>query len=367
MSISNGFDTTAILGALSGRIGWKQPPSGPTLNTANKASASGRYFQDFHPMVTVQNVKDTIEFGETMNDSQFNAFLESMQKSAILRMVNGVFNKTQLIESTLIFDRKLRNDIPTNNFGKFCGYRLMVGQGEFALQVSRASFLFNKDVSFTLYLYQDAIVAPLYTIEVTAEAYNEAYIELPNWIVNYVSAKSMGGVFYIGYYQDEIAAQNAVALDEFVTQWNRSYVFGYTAFEAVADFANLSFVRVAVPYTLRTYGMNLEVQTYRDFTNKIIKNASLFDEAIGLTMAVEALGYITYSGRSNKTQRITQEMATVIYNEIMNSGDALQLNPYVAGLKQQLTQEIGRLNKNFFPDRRTGEIITTRPPVYGVR
>jgi len=367
MSISNGFDTTAILGALTGRIGWRQPPSGPVLTDGNKASASGRYFQDFHPMATVQNIKDTIEFGESMNDAQFNAFLESMRKSAVLRMVNGVFNKTQLIESTLIFDRKLRNDIPTNNFGKFCGYRLMIGPGEFALQVSRASFLFNKDVSFTLYLYQDAIVDPLYSIGVTAEAFNEAYIELPEWIVNYVSAKSMGGVFYIGYYQDEIAAQGAVALDEFVTQWNRSYVFGYTAFEAVADFENLSFVRVAVPYTLRTYGMNLEVQTYRDFTNKIIKNASLFDEAIGLTMAVEALGYITYSSRSNKTQRITQEMATIIYNEIMNSGDALQLNPYVAGLKQQLTQEIGRLNRNFFPDRRMGEIITSRPPIYGVR
>jgi hypothetical protein len=367
MSISNGFDTTAVLGKLAGRIGWKQPPLGPTLNTFNKGSLSGRYFQDFHPMITITNIKDTIEFGETMNDSDFNAFLESMQKSAILRMINAVFNKTQLIESTLIFDRKLRNDIPTNNYGKFCGYRLMIGPGEFALQISRASFLFNKDVTFTLYLYQDAIIDPLYEIEVTAEAYNEAYIDLPNWVLNYVSAKSMGGVFYIGYYQDEIEAQGAVALDEFVTQWNKAYVFGYTAFEAVADFENRSFVRIAVPYTLRTYGMNLEVQTYRDFTNKVIKNASLFDEAIGLTLAIEALGYMTYSARSNKTQRITQEMGSIIYNEIMNSGDALQLNPYVAGLKQQLTQEIGRLNRNFFPDRRIPEILTTRPPIYGVR
>lgn len=367
MSISNGFNTTQVLSKLTGRIGWKQPIGGPTLNTANKKADSGRYFQDFHPLVTVQNIVDTIEGGESMNNEQINAFLEGMQKSAILRTINGVFNKPQLIESTLIFDRKLRNDIPTNNYGKFCGYRLYCGQGEFALQVSRAAFIFNANATFTLYLYQDMVLEPLYTKEVTVTAYNETYVELPDWIVNYISEKSMGGVFYIGYYQDELAAQNAVALDEFVSQWNRSFAFGYTAMEAVADFSNKTFIRIAVPYTLRTYGMNLEIQTYYDFTNKIVKNATLFDEAIGLTMAIEALGYITYSARSNKTQRITQEMGAIIYNEIMNSGDALQLSPYVAGLKQQLVQELGRLNRNFFPDGRLGEIKTTRPPIYGVR
>lgn len=367
MSISNGFDVTKVLSKLTGRVGWKQPASGPTLDNANKASASGRYFQDFHPLVTVQNIVDTIEDGEIMSTDQVNAFLTGMQKSAILRTINGVFNKPQLIESTLLFDRKLRNDIPTTNYGKFCGYRLMVGQGEFALQVSRAAFIFNADATFTLYLYQDMVLEPLYTKEVTVTAFNETYVELPEWVVNYISDRSMGGVFYIGYYQDEILAQNAVALDEFVSQWNRSFAFGYTAMEAVADFSNLTFNRIAVPYTLRTYGMNLEIQTYYDFTNKIVKNVSLFDEAIGLTMAIEALGYITYSARSNKTQRCTQEMGAIIYNEIMNSGDALQLSPYVAGLKQQLVQEIGRLNRNFFPDNRLGEIITTRPPIYGVR
>lgn len=368
-TISNGFNASAILEKLFGRVGWRQPSvdGSPTLNAANTTSRSGRYYQDFHPLVTVQNILDTVEGGEGMDDAQVNAFLMSMQQSVILRTINGVFNKPQLIESTLLFDRKLRNDIPTTNYGKFCGYRLMIGPGEFALQVSRVSFLFNANATFTLYLYQDAIIAPLYQKEVTVTAYNEAYIDLDDWIVNYVSSKSMGGVFYIGYYQDEINAQGAVALDEFVTQWNRSYAFGYTAMEAVADFANKTFVRIAVPYTLRTYGMNMEVQTYYDFTNKIIKNASLFDEAIGLTMAIEALGYMAYSARSNKTQRITQEMGSIIYNEIMNSGDALQLNPYVAGLKQQLTQEIGRLNRNFFRDDRIVEIKTTRPPIYGVR
>lgn len=368
MSISNGFNTTQVLEKLTGRLGWRQPITvPPTVNAANLKATSGRHFEDFHPMVTLQNIQDTIEHGEAMTDGQFNTFLTNMQESAILRTINGVFNKPQLIESTLIFDRKLRNDIPTNNFGKFCGYRLMVGQGEFALQVSRAAFIFNADVSFTFYLYQDMILEPLYNIQVNATAYNETYVELPDWIINYISNKSMGGVFYIGYYQDEIAAQNAVALDEFVTQWNRSFAFGYTAMEAVADFSTKTFKRIAVPYTLRTYGMNLEIQTYYDFTNKIVKNASLFDEAIGLTMAIEVLGYITYSARSNKTQRITQEMGSIIYNEIMNSGDALQLNPYVAGLKQQLIQEIGRLNRNFFADSRIMEVKTTRPPIYGVR
>lgn len=368
--VTNGFNTTQVLTALTGRLGWRQPASGsPVIDATNAASKSGRYFQDMHPLLTVSNIKDTIEGGQSMNDAAVNAFLLRMQQSAILRTINGIFDQPQLIESTLLFDRTLRNDIPTQNFGKFCGYRLYVGPGDVAVQMSRVSFLFSANCTFKLYLYQDAVIAPLKSKDVTVTAYNETYVDLEDWIINYISPSAMGGVFYIGYYQDEIQAQGAVALDEFVSQWNRSLAFGFTAFETPATWTanNPTFYRIAIPYTLRTYGMNVEIQTYKDFTNKIVKNPSLFDEAIGLTVAIEALGYMTYNTRSNKNQRITQEMAALIYNEIMNSGDADQLNPYVAGFKQQLTQEISKINRNFFPDPRRGQVITSRPPIYGVR
>lgn len=370
MAISNGFDTTKVLEKLSGRIGWKQPTSGGfTLSDDNKKSLSGRHFTDFHPMVTIDNIFDTIEGGDAMNTTQKNEELWSMQESAILRLINGVFNQTQLVESTLLFERTLRNDNLVTNNGKFCGYRFIVAPGAFAVQISRVSLMFTKDATLTLYLYHDMVKEPLKTKVVETKAYEEVAFDLEDWIFEHNGANHLGGTYYFGYYQAEAQAQEGCqAIEQFINMWNKTYAVGYTAFETPANFGETpDFTRISIPYTFRPYGLNVEVQTFRDFTGEITKNASLFDNAIGLTFAIHALGYMVYSQRSNKTQRITQELGSLIYNEIMNSGDAVQLNPYVAGLKQELTQEIGRLNRNFFADPRFGEIKTTRPPIYGIK
>jgi hypothetical protein len=318
--------------------------------------ATARWFEEFHPMVTLNNLKDVVEEEHVATDDTWYNKLVDIEQGVIMTLLNGVFNEPQLIESTLIWDRQLRNDLPYTNMGKFVGYRLFVAPGEFALQISRISFMFNGDANFNLYLFQDMKKAPLYSIPVSVTGHDETYVDLPNWILNYTSPMAQGGTFYLGYFQNDLGSVQA--LEQFVTRWNRSLAFGYTAFEAVQVTGQYDFNRIQVPYTYRTYGMNLEVQTYKDFTNRVIKNASLFDEAIGLAMAIVVLGYEAYSARSNGTERITKEMATLIYGELNNSGEAKEINPYIAGLKLQLRRELSRINRNFFS---CDEIVTTRP------
>lgn len=365
MAITNGFDTTKILASLSGRVGWQQPTlaESPVIDADNLKSASGRYFQDFHPMVTISNLLSCIEDDGLTTDAGINAFLKQLQNTAILRALNGVFDKPQMLESTLLFDRTLRNDIVTQNFGKFCGYRFYVSPGDFSAQLSRVSLFFNADATFNLYCFNDAVKLPIYTQTVTVKANEEVFIDLTDWILNYIDTKSAGGVFYVGYFQNDLGG--AKAIDQFVSQWNKSLAFGYTAMEAVST-SSTDFVRIAVPYTLRTYGMNIEVQTYKNYTNKVIKQASLFDEVIGLTMAITVLGYMAYSTRSNQKERVTEELSARIYNEIYNSGDAVQLNPYVAGLKQQMTRELEKLRDNYFNNNRVYKVLTSRAPINGV-
>ena len=74
----------------------------------------------------------------------------------------------------------------------------------------------------------------------------------------------------------------------------------------------------------------------------------MFDEAMGLAMATIVLGYEAYSTRTNFDQRNMKDMASIIYGEINNSGDAKDINPYIAGLKMQLRRELKRINDNFF-------------------
>lgn len=366
--ITNGFDITQVLAALGSRIGWYPATQADSLvlTDANKASTSGRYFDQFHPMITLENIVANME-DENANAAQQNDFLARVKTGVITSVVNAVFNRPQLIETTLLFERQLRNDSPYTNAGKFCGYRFWVAPGQIACQISQVSLLFSGDATFKLYLFHDAIKAPLYEISVTVTAASEVIVELPDWIIKHIdkTKKIQGGVFYFGYFQNDLPV-GVVALNQFVSVWNTSYAFGYTGFEILQTDPQPTpnFQRIAVPYTLTTYGMNVELQTYHDFTNLIIKNASLFDEVIGLSNAAVLLGYMSYSTRSNFISRMTKDMAEKIYAEINSSGSYVQ-TPYIAGLKKQIQREIERIQENIFYDAsKCNEFTTTQPNVW---
>jgi len=358
--MTNGFDTSIILPELMGRIGWAQPTQSDSvaLSDVNKSSASGRTFQQFHPLLTLQNLLACQE-DPNLSSDQFNEFLQNMLTGVCMSTVNAVFNRPQLLESTTIFERLRRNDNLTTNSGKFVGYRLWLAPGNYAALISKVSFLFSANATFNLYLFHDALKAPLQTQSITVQAYSEVTKDI-NWVLQRINSTHMSGVFYLGYFQNDLPA-GCVAIEEFVTQWNDTYNLGYSAFEIPQVPGQVDFVRIAVPYTFKTYGMNAYLQVYRDFTDTILRNSHLFDELIGLSMAVMGLGIMTYSTRSNFTERITKEMAMQVYNEINNSENS-QMSPYVAGLKKQITREISRVQDAFFHDpSKSNEIVTSRP------
>lgn len=355
---SNGFTLTNETFQTSQKLTLQFKPS----VAVSPGTTAGRFYEQFHPLCTLDNFlaaqPNTAFTG--INDPNFLTLLSDLEQGVIMQLLNGVFNEPQLIESTLMFDRQLRNDIPYTPAGKFCGYRFYIAPGEFAAQISRASFIFNGVATFNLYLFQDMQTEPLFTQSITTVSGQEVLVDLDDWIIHYTQPSSQGGVFYLGYFQNDLP-DNVLALDQFINRWNESLAFGYTAFETPSVSAT-DFIRIQVPYTYRTYGMNLEIQTYKDFTNRVVKNASLFDEAIGLMMAVIVLGYEAYSTRTNLTERITGPMADRIYAEINNAGYNTENNPFIAGLKKQVERETKRINDNFF--KKPG-VITSRPPIWG--
>lgn len=327
-----------------------------------KSGASGRYFEQFHPYCNLANLGPAIQQDLTVGGlgvTPSTSFLVDLEEGMITSLVAAVFNQPQMLQDTMIYDRKLRQDNAWTNTGKFCGYRIYIASGEYVAAIRKASFIFNGAATFNLYLYQDMNPVPLYTQQVTTIAGQEVYVDLTDWIVKYNNGSSaQGGVYYIGYYQNDLGAVQA--LDQFVSQWNQTYAFGYTAFETPQTGAG-TFNRIAIPYSFVTYGMNLVVETYKEFTHRIIKNASMFDEAMGLAMAVIAIGYQAMNVRTNVTTRLTEDTAAKLYGEINNSGDSKDINPYVAGLKMQLRRELKKLSDNFF--KHCG-VTTSRPPVF---
>lgn len=331
--------------AFQGRLGWQQPTiaGAPVIDEANLESSSMRYFDDFHAAVKANRLADVLD-DKDMTDEEFNTLLQTMDKTVIMRCLNAVFNRPQLIEHSLLYERSsnLRNVVIPNQ-GNFCGYRIKVSEGNYAVQLNTIALFFDTAATFNVYLFNDLTKAPLQTKSVTTVANSQVTIQL-DWVLNYISTNK-GGLFYIGYFQDDLGSAHAV--DEQLNQWQPSKVYGAWPFQSPKT-AALDFNRINPSVVFRTYGMNIEVSAYRDYTQVIIQNAHLFDEARGLMMAVNVIETIKNSIRSNSDQRLNQEnMKDLEYD--LNLAFPSEERPFMAGLKAQLISQFKKINENIYP------------------
>jgi hypothetical protein len=356
--VTNGFDISRVNDAMEGRLGWLQPtlPGSPDIDADNLLSKSGRYYNDgsFHPTCTIERIK-SVQENASISDSDFNALLIQLDKAATTRCLNAVFNRPQLVEHSLLYERasNVRNVVIPNS-GNFCGYRIKVSKGDWAVQLDSVSLYFDRVATFKLYLFNDLIASPVAEKEVTTQANSQVIVDL-NWAVNYASAANSGGLFYIGYFQDDLG--EARALDEQLNIWETTKIFGAYPFQSPRKTGALDFNRTNPSVVFKTYGLNLELSSYRDYTRSIVQNAHLFDNARGLLMAIRVMEEIKYSTRTNATERQSKEaIDQADLNLDLNLAMPTENLPFVAGLKAQLTQELGRISRNFFPKAQASSV-----------
>lgn len=351
--LSNGFNLDRIFPNYLGRIGWHQPKNSKiTLSQENLKALSGRYYdRSGHKACTVENLYYAQE-DESITSDEFNDFLQEQDEACLMRCITAIFNRPALIEHRINYTRtgNVRN-IPIPNTDLFCGYRINIANGDYAVMLNSVSLAFDKSISFNLYLYNDLLEPPIYTAEVSTIANTQTRHQL-EWVLNYVVSSdigtpsgNMGGVVYIGYFQRDIEAQGAKALDEQLNLWSDTKIFGAYPFQA-PRIGELDFQRRYPSVNFRNYGLNIEVSSYRDYTQLLIQNAHLFDEARILTMSINALEMIKYSNRTNNPQRLNDENVRDLSLD-MNLARPSKDLPFVAGLKEQLTRELIRVSDNF--------------------
>lgn len=338
---TNGFDYNRVMAAMVGRIGFKQVPVSPVLNSANQISRSGRYFQDFHSLVSLPNIEATMPDG-----SVFDAHLEGLQRAAILRILNRVFKEREYYENTMVYEREQEDADEVAGTGQFTGMEIKVAKdGKSLVQVNSVVLNFNQDVIFTLYLFKDGKKSPVWQQEVSAVAYEATVVSLDNCILGGL-LPNKGNRYYLGYFQSDLGTAKALAEDG---DRNRSLMFSACPFYSNAT--GPDFDREHISYPGDYYGFNAEISSFRDHTATIVSRPNVFDEAVGLQMAYMVIEQILYAVRSNSTERILKD-------EIARVGAQLELNGYapvsdmqkVEGIAQRIDKEIARVNKSLFPN-----------------
>lgn len=75
------------------RIGWAEamPPSTVEVSDENKETESGRYFNGFNQLATVENVNASITNKDADNDT-LNEFLAEMRKDGVMDVLTKVYN-----------------------------------------------------------------------------------------------------------------------------------------------------------------------------------------------------------------------------------------------------------------------------------
>jgi len=346
---TNGFDIATILPLLKKRIGFRET-TGFTLSTANKESLSTRYFQSFHTAVTLNNIKETMETPYT-DATAFDAVLSNLEDDAIAAMLNNIFNKPQLIETGLLFNRWQQTQLQLiPNTSKAVGYRIKLSGKPCSLQINSIALRFTAAATFNIYLFSDTKVAPLFTKSVTTIANDETVIDLSadNWIINSNSAAYKDSYFYLVYFQDDLLT--AQAYDDQTVYFNTALMYCAEGVE-LNPVTSETFSKDAIGYNYRSYGMLPEISVYRDFTSQIKAQAHIFDEAIGKQLAIKVIEQILGSTRSNTTQRITQEQLNTWMADL-NIAKPTEERPFMPGLKSQYEKEIKRLNETFFPKQK---------------
>lgn len=348
---TNGFNYSKVIPALMPRLGWMQTDGAQTLDTSNLTATSGRRFNDgsFHAIVTLKNVYDTME-QKSATAEQFNAYLSSVHRAIILRSLNGVFKEPEYICQGLLYDRwnTGNNDQSLPNSGKFVGWQIKVPSIiDLATQIDSIALYFDGAATFNLYVFNDVKAEPVYTKEVTTVANTQTIEDLSEWILNYVGGANHGGIFYIGYFQDDLGDVKAIWETNICFKANSPY--GAITIESESTGAT-SFNRKQILYNLRTNGLNPHISVFKDPTWQVLKKASLFDNLTGLQMAAFCLEMYRWTGRSNETERgLSDTMDKAKLDLDLNGVTLISDGPKTIGLKQRIEQETIRVSKAFQP------------------
>jgi hypothetical protein len=345
---TNGFNRAKVTNALLGRLAWRQPTvsGAPVLTSANNSSGSGRYFDGFHALSNIMNVKSTMQ-DKDANDTTFNAFLQSLYQDIMMRCVTGIFSQYELIEQTMAYDRispSINQQITST--GQFAGYEIeVVKDNHVSIQIHSVTLLFTEDKTFNLYLFADGDPNPLVTKSVTCQANRPTIVTIDNLIFGYINSNARNRKYYFGYFQNDLGTAKAIMEQACLTP---SLMYCAEPCTLRVSGSSPDYTQVAIPAL--PYGLNLELSSFKDHTDKIIKNAFLFDEVIGLQMAAQVVENIMHSNRSNSDERKLKDGIDklMVYMDLKGTvpiSDA----PSTTGLSKQIEREMVRLRQTFYP------------------
>lgn len=411
------FDNATVLACLKPLLGWtdSQDPCTDALFELSddvKSSESGLYYNDVHPLLTIENLGyiapnfqqyiantqdydsivsydtgDRVEFNGELYESLIDAnlgndpdvspaewekvllfsdWLERGDDASILKLVNYLINKKKIRKDTksLLDDLKLfdgngrLSDLITKQ-GRFVGLQVELKRHE-GLQylLRRIGFQANAlQTDLPIYIYHSSQLEPVYTFNISttkATSFEWVNLEAENIDLKYFDESyDAGGVWYIGYYEDDLNGQAIRKNYNFsnapCTKCNR---YNYRAWNLYNRFLSITPMQVTSNNLNGTdmfdiarvqhvqtnnFGLNLSFSTECDVSTIFCDNKERFVDAIGKQRAVDLLKEMVHSTRDNNLKEDVKAMAF----SALNGEDNIQ------SMESQIEEAIDAIDFDF--------------------
>lgn len=126
------------------RVGWFNEPSFPiSISDANQETA-GRYFQDEHEIVDLENIVNIIKTVDP-DEEQFNIELDRLRKRVVMHVVDETFADMNIPDLDLTDCENL--------FDAAISQRMAMKVGELILTTKRKNFVQRNGKDFVKYVY----------------------------------------------------------------------------------------------------------------------------------------------------------------------------------------------------------------------
>ena len=330
------FDPTTIQNCMVSLLGWRNDanPSVPQITDPNLLqSDSGLIYNDFHSLLTIENITNTTPEGKTIDNYLNEKVASGINKALTKVVIEKKLNESTktLLNSSKLFDGigRFQDTIISN--GSFVGVELEIFPSYGAkVFIDKIGLQFTQaQTNLPIYIFHTSQIDPIQTVSATTtKAQSLEWLTLSETIdLSYLSEEyDSGGYFYIGYFQDDITGQ-AIKKDFNWMQGPCNTCRGGANAMKVWN-ERLNFVRI-VPievsnsdlngaqmfdYTKRGYvptnnfGMNFGVTVQCDISQYLCEQKFVLSDLIGKQVAVDILNDMKHSTRLNRLANVSQNM-----------------------------------------------------------
>lgn len=335
-----------IISGMSGSVGFRQPFNSEyaIVNSENQLSASELFYQDASDFVSVENIIDCQSYSN-ISETDFNILLTRLQNDAVLKVCQKITsNESDLIQDINLYPYEKTFNNTIEPLSRFVGFKIEPNyiNSKIINKIKWVELCLDSVVTFKLYLYNsNKPNTPIAEKEITTVANEAKIIQIDNWFIA-DDADYKSGYFYIGYFEDDLGSAKAIKKDYELSDYKVGTKYFYISPVTLTHTG--SNIDVS-SYTEEsdTFGLNIGISVYNDYTELLISNKSLLYQAIQYQMGERILNLIRTSIRSNITERLNQEHINDISFDLYGNREA-----GIEGVTGKLKREINNIKNALF-------------------